>query len=64
MTTAEIIIIRRTDAGLTQKELADKMGISLKRIKDYELGKQEPIFLTYKWLVKVCADERRKHETN
>jgi len=54
MTIAEIIIERRLKAGMTQKELAKKMAIPKYRLVEYENGKHEPSFLTYKNLVRIC----------
>ena len=41
----------RIDYPLTQKELADKTGVSLRSIARFESGKYNP---TVEFLVKVC----------
>lgn len=38
----EAIRILRNQAGLTQAELAEKVGLSLNTILNYETGKRDP----------------------
>lgn len=40
MTIREIIIEKRTEVGITQKELSEKTGIAQSRISDFEKGKR------------------------
>jgi transcriptional regulator with XRE-family HTH domain len=42
MTFAEKLKELRTKAALSQSELADKSGMSLSAVHDYEQGKREP----------------------
>ncbi|HJB41832.1 MAG TPA: helix-turn-helix domain-containing protein [Candidatus Gemmiger avicola] len=42
MTTAERIKAARKKAGLTQKQLADKLGISFQTIAQWETGSRKP----------------------
>jgi transcriptional regulator with XRE-family HTH domain len=42
MTFGEKLKALRDNAKLTQSELADKTGLSLSIIRDYEQGKKEP----------------------
>lgn len=41
----------RKDKGLTQKELADKLGFSERTIGAYEIGKSKP---SYNRLIQLC----------
>lgn len=43
MTFAERLKQRRTEAGLTQKELAEKSNVTDKTIQNYELGRRRPV---------------------
>lgn len=40
MTIRELIIQKRTEVGMTQKELSEKTGITQARISDFESGKR------------------------
>lgn len=52
MTTGEKIKKARKAAGLTQKQLADSLGVSESFVSQYESGKREP---KYQTLVKLAA---------
>lgn len=41
----------RKDKGLTQKELADKLGFSERTVGAYEMGKSKP---SYDRLIQLC----------
>lgn len=40
MTIRELIVEKRTEVGMTQKELSEKTGITQARISDFESGKR------------------------
>lgn len=46
------IKFQRKKANFTQKELADKLGVTIRTIQNYESGKREPNFET---LIKIAA---------
>lgn len=46
MTTGEKIRRARKDASMTQKELADALGVSESFVSQYETGKREPKYQT------------------
>lgn len=46
MTTGEKIRQARKDAGMTQKALADALGVSESFVSQYEKGKREPKYQT------------------
>ncbi|KID57390.1 XRE family transcriptional regulator [Pseudoalteromonas luteoviolacea] len=49
----------RVNAGLTQKEMADKLGISRETISNYELDVGQPKMRDFlKWLI-VCKIDTR-----
>ena len=47
---SNFILMARTKAGLTQKELADKIGVSDKTISKWETGKSLPDISYYETL--------------
>jgi transcriptional regulator with XRE-family HTH domain len=51
-TFAEVLRQLRSKAGLTQDQLAEKCGLGLGTIRDYEQGKREPLLAT---AVKLAA---------
>jgi DNA-binding XRE family transcriptional regulator len=54
----EALRIFRLKAGLTQQELASKLGIDKQMVKDWELGKVAPSLLCLKLLYDVLQDLR------
>ena len=57
--TSEKIRTLRTSAGLTQQQLADKLGIAKARISEWENGKVEPLYKTMMEIIKICKKETR-----
>lgn len=51
MNLAQNIKIARTEAGITQKELAEKIGVYQKDISRWENGERTP---SMEGLVKIC----------
>jgi transcriptional regulator with XRE-family HTH domain len=58
MTTAEKIISLRKSAGLTQKQLAEKLGLKQQKISEYENGIYEPKYKTMMEIIKLCKAKR------
>jgi len=54
MTTATKIKAIRNRAGLSQLQLAEKLGLSRPRISEYETGKHEPSYETMMKIIKAC----------
>ena len=44
----------RTAAGLTQRQLAERVGIRQSRIADYEAGRVEPAASKFLAILKAC----------
>lgn len=55
MTTGQRIRRARIDAGLTQKEFADKLGISYVGVSQWETDKRNPKFETLKRMADVLG---------
>jgi transcriptional regulator with XRE-family HTH domain len=53
MTFAEKLQRLRGEAGLTQQELAERSGVSLGAIRDYEQGNREPLLSSAQKLAKA-----------
>lgn len=53
MTFGEKIRKLRTEAGITQKELADKLNVTYQTVSKWENDTNEPDFSTLKELVKI-----------
>ena len=52
--TSDIIVLMATKAGLTQRELSKKAGISEVTISRYINGKREPDFKTFLKIAGAC----------
>ena len=70
MSFAERLIEMRESLGMTQKELAIKLGITPTRLNYWEKGKREPDMLYIKALAEalgvtadwlICAENAKKH---
>ena len=55
----ETIRKRRTLLGVTQEELADITGVSVRRIVDIEQGKANPSFATLRLGLEITATVRK-----
>src|SRR5438094_10659604 len=55
MTGAQIIREARVKAGLTQTELADRLGRARAQIARWETGGQEPSFENLRAVVEACG---------
>lgn len=55
MTAAQIIREARLKAGLTQTELADRLGRERAQIARWEIGGQEPSFENLQSVVEACG---------
>ena len=54
LTFADLLIMQREDTDLTQKEMADKMGISKQKLCDFEKGRRFPsIKMAAQWAKKL-----------
>ena len=60
--TAEKIRTLRTSAGLTQQELADKLGIAKARVSEWENGKVEPLYKTMVIITATCRNDKMTRE--
>lgn len=59
MHAANIILNARTEAGLSQRELARRAGTSQSTLNRYERGRVEPSFATVERIVAACGFELR-----
>jgi len=57
MKTATHIRTLRKQAGLTQQQLADKLGIAKARISEWENGKVEPGYSTVIKIESICKNK-------
>lgn len=55
MTSADLIIIARRRAGLTQAALAARLGLPASQISRWERGAVEPSFETLRRVVAACG---------
>lgn len=55
MTAAQIIREARLKAGLTQSELADRLGRERAQVARWEIGGQEPSFENLQAVVEACG---------
>jgi transcriptional regulator with XRE-family HTH domain len=55
MTAAQIIREARLKAGLTQTELADRLGRERAQVARWEIGGQEPSFENLQSVVEACG---------
>ena len=55
MTAAQIIREARLKAGLTQTELADRLGRERAQVARWEIGGQEPSFENLQAVVEACG---------
>ncbi|MFL5937163.1 MAG: helix-turn-helix domain-containing protein [Gaiellaceae bacterium] len=55
MTSAQIIRAARVKAGLTQAELAQRLGRDRAQVARWELGGQEPSFENLRAAVEACG---------
>lgn len=54
LTFADLLIIQREDEGLTQVEMADKLGVSKQKLCDFEKGRRFPsIKMATQWAKKL-----------
>ena len=54
LTFADLLIMQREDVGLTQIEMADKLGISKQKLCDFEKGRRFPsIKMAARWAKKL-----------
>ncbi|MDL2218225.1 helix-turn-helix domain-containing protein, partial [Christensenellaceae bacterium OttesenSCG-928-M15] len=60
----DIIKHMREEAGLSQKQLADKLEVARTTISGYELGRNIPNFNTVKAIAKICDFEIIFKDTN
>jgi transcriptional regulator with XRE-family HTH domain len=55
VTSAQIIREARLRAGLTQAELADRLGRDRAQVARWEIGRQEPSFDNLRSVVEACG---------
>ena len=55
MTAAQVIREARLRAGLTQAELADRLGRERAQVARWEIGAQEPSFANLRSVVEACG---------
>ena len=55
MTAAQIILDARLKAGLTQSQLADRLGRERAQVARWEIGGQEPSFENVVAVVEACG---------
>jgi hypothetical protein len=55
MTAAQILREARLKAGLTQSELAERMGRERAQVARWEIGGQEPSFANLRSAVEACG---------
>ena len=54
-TTAELLRTARHDAGLSQRQVADRSGLEQPQISDYERGRHEPTAATLRRVLAACG---------
>jgi transcriptional regulator with XRE-family HTH domain len=59
VTGAQIIRVARLKAGLTQTELAERLGRDRAQVARWEVGGQEPSFENLRAVVEACGFELR-----
>lgn len=57
MTAGDMIKVCRLHKGYTQRQLADKAGITINMLGEYERNHHEPKFETVVWLLGACGFE-------
>jgi len=62
MTTAEKIRTLRKSAGLTQQQLADKIGVPQPHVARWESGKVEPLYKTMVIITATCRNDKMTRE--